>query len=259
MVDAGFLAAMRDGALLVNAARGVVVDTDALLAELDRRPAAGGARRHRPGAAARRATRSGRRPGLLLTPHVGRRRPGHERARGRGGHRPAGPHPRRRAAGERGRPLLIAAGGSGTAMRPPDSSCEPGQVPGPHDRQPHLRAPGGDQPQVAARGPRGSPATSVHGTRRRPSERPHGDRRRRRCRRRRAPPRPPARAGTSSSTRVQGRRRPAAQRTARGRHGQQCGAVHAQAGGGVHGNRSSQTVSRPAAPAWRRCRAAAAV
>jgi phosphoglycerate dehydrogenase-like enzyme len=34
MVDARFLAAMADGALLVNAARGVVVDTDALLAEL---------------------------------------------------------------------------------------------------------------------------------------------------------------------------------------------------------------------------------
>jgi phosphoglycerate dehydrogenase-like enzyme len=37
MVDAGFLAAMKDGALLVNAARGVVVDTDALLAELTSR------------------------------------------------------------------------------------------------------------------------------------------------------------------------------------------------------------------------------
>src|SRR3954447_5724741 len=34
MVDAKFLAAMPDGALLVNAARGVVVDTDALVAEL---------------------------------------------------------------------------------------------------------------------------------------------------------------------------------------------------------------------------------
>jgi phosphoglycerate dehydrogenase-like enzyme len=34
LADARFLAAMKDGALLVNAARGVVVDTDALLAEL---------------------------------------------------------------------------------------------------------------------------------------------------------------------------------------------------------------------------------
>jgi phosphoglycerate dehydrogenase-like enzyme len=34
LVDAAFLAAMKDDALLVNAARGVVVDTDALLAEL---------------------------------------------------------------------------------------------------------------------------------------------------------------------------------------------------------------------------------
>jgi phosphoglycerate dehydrogenase-like enzyme len=34
MVDAEFLARMRDGALLVNAARGPVVVTDALLAEL---------------------------------------------------------------------------------------------------------------------------------------------------------------------------------------------------------------------------------
>ncbi|SFP25636.1 Phosphoglycerate dehydrogenase [Amycolatopsis arida] len=35
MVDAKFLAAMPDGAILVNAARGQVVDTDALLAELN--------------------------------------------------------------------------------------------------------------------------------------------------------------------------------------------------------------------------------
>jgi phosphoglycerate dehydrogenase-like enzyme len=34
MVDAKFLAAMKDGALLVNASRGVIVDTDALVAEL---------------------------------------------------------------------------------------------------------------------------------------------------------------------------------------------------------------------------------
>ena len=34
LVDAAFLAAMPDGALLVNAARGPVVDTDALVAEL---------------------------------------------------------------------------------------------------------------------------------------------------------------------------------------------------------------------------------
>jgi phosphoglycerate dehydrogenase-like enzyme len=36
MVDADFLARMRDGALLVNAGRGAVVDTDALLAEVQR-------------------------------------------------------------------------------------------------------------------------------------------------------------------------------------------------------------------------------
>jgi phosphoglycerate dehydrogenase-like enzyme len=37
MVDAKFLASMKDGALLVNVARGVVVDTEALLAELTTR------------------------------------------------------------------------------------------------------------------------------------------------------------------------------------------------------------------------------
>jgi phosphoglycerate dehydrogenase-like enzyme len=70
MVDAGFLSAMKDGALLVNAARGVVVDTGALLAELtsgrlraaldvtDPEPLPGG---HPLWSA----------PGLLLTPHVG--------------------------------------------------------------------------------------------------------------------------------------------------------------------------------------------
>jgi phosphoglycerate dehydrogenase-like enzyme len=69
MVDAGFLSAMKDGALLVNAARGVVVDTGALLAELrsgrlraaldvtDPEPLPDG---HPLWSA----------PGLLLTPHV---------------------------------------------------------------------------------------------------------------------------------------------------------------------------------------------
>ena len=69
MVDAAFLAAMKDGALLVNAARGVIVDTDALLAELtsgrlraaldvtDPEPLPEG---HPLWSA----------PGLLLTPHV---------------------------------------------------------------------------------------------------------------------------------------------------------------------------------------------
>lgn len=36
LVDAGFLARMKDGALLVNVARGAVLETDALLAELER-------------------------------------------------------------------------------------------------------------------------------------------------------------------------------------------------------------------------------
>jgi phosphoglycerate dehydrogenase-like enzyme len=70
MVDATFLAAMPDGALLVNAARGVSVDTDALLAELtagrlravldvtDPEPLPAG---HPLWSA----------PGVLITPHVG--------------------------------------------------------------------------------------------------------------------------------------------------------------------------------------------
>jgi phosphoglycerate dehydrogenase-like enzyme len=70
LVDAEFLKTMKDGALLVNAARGVIVDTDALLAELasgrlkaaldvtDPEPLPDG---HPLWSA----------PGLLLTPHVG--------------------------------------------------------------------------------------------------------------------------------------------------------------------------------------------
>ena len=70
LVDAAFLAAMAEGALLVNVARGQVVDTAALLAEL---------RRHRLRAALDvvdpEPLPAGHplwgAPGLLLTPHVG--------------------------------------------------------------------------------------------------------------------------------------------------------------------------------------------
>jgi phosphoglycerate dehydrogenase-like enzyme len=70
MVDAGFLAAMKDGALLVNAARGVVVDTEALLAELTsgRLRAALDVTEPEPLPEGHPLWRA---PGLLLTPHVG--------------------------------------------------------------------------------------------------------------------------------------------------------------------------------------------
>jgi phosphoglycerate dehydrogenase-like enzyme len=69
MVDAAFLAAMKDGALLVNAARGVVVDTDALLAELTagRLRAALDVTDPEPLPAGHPLWSA---PGLLLTPHV---------------------------------------------------------------------------------------------------------------------------------------------------------------------------------------------
>ena len=70
MVDAAFLAAMKDGALLVNAARGVVVDTDALLAELTtgRLRAALDVTEPEPLPDGHPLWTA---PGLLLTPHVG--------------------------------------------------------------------------------------------------------------------------------------------------------------------------------------------
>lgn len=70
MVDASFLAAMKDDALLVNAARGVVVDTDALLAELTsgRLRAAVDVTDPEPLPAGHPLWSA---PGLLLTPHVG--------------------------------------------------------------------------------------------------------------------------------------------------------------------------------------------
>lgn len=69
LVDAEFLAAMPDGALLVNAARGVVVDTDALLAELTagRLRAALDVTEPEPLPEGHPLWSA---PGLLLTPHV---------------------------------------------------------------------------------------------------------------------------------------------------------------------------------------------
>jgi phosphoglycerate dehydrogenase-like enzyme len=70
LVDAAFLAAMKDDALLVNAARGVVVDTGALLGELTsgRLRAAVDVTDPEPLPAGSPLWSA---PGLLLTPHVG--------------------------------------------------------------------------------------------------------------------------------------------------------------------------------------------
>jgi phosphoglycerate dehydrogenase-like enzyme len=70
LVDAAFLAKMKDGALLVNAARGVIVDTGALLAELTagRIRAALDVTDPEPLPDGHPLWQA---PGLLLTPHVG--------------------------------------------------------------------------------------------------------------------------------------------------------------------------------------------
>ncbi|MFI9273076.1 2-hydroxyacid dehydrogenase [Kitasatospora sp. NPDC052896] len=70
LVDAGFLAAMRDDALLVNVARGPVVDTGALLAELTagRLRAALDVTDPEPLPAGHPLWHA---PGVLITPHVG--------------------------------------------------------------------------------------------------------------------------------------------------------------------------------------------
>jgi phosphoglycerate dehydrogenase-like enzyme len=70
LVDAAFLARMRDGALLVNVARGPVVDTDALLAELHsgRIRAAVDVTDPEPPPADHPLWTA---PGLLMSPHVG--------------------------------------------------------------------------------------------------------------------------------------------------------------------------------------------
>jgi phosphoglycerate dehydrogenase-like enzyme len=70
LVDAEFLAAMRDGTLLVNVARGGVVDTDALLTELStgRLRAAVDVTDPEPPAPGHPLWSA---PGLLISPHVG--------------------------------------------------------------------------------------------------------------------------------------------------------------------------------------------
>ncbi|MFI8088655.1 2-hydroxyacid dehydrogenase [Streptomyces sp. NPDC086080] len=70
LVDAGFLARMKDGALLVNVARGGVVDTKALLTELEsgRITAALDVTDPEPLPAEHPLWRA---PGVLVTPHVG--------------------------------------------------------------------------------------------------------------------------------------------------------------------------------------------
>lgn len=70
LVDADLLARMKDGALLVNVARGAVVDTDALLAELasGRLRAASDVFEDEPVPADSPLWET---PGLLMTPHVG--------------------------------------------------------------------------------------------------------------------------------------------------------------------------------------------
>jgi phosphoglycerate dehydrogenase-like enzyme len=70
LVDAGFLAGMRDGAVLVNVARGAIVDTDALLAEL----AAGRLRAFLDVTDPEPLPEDHplwNAPGLVLTPHIG--------------------------------------------------------------------------------------------------------------------------------------------------------------------------------------------
>ena len=61
---------MPDGALLVNAARGPVADTEALVAELAHRPAAAPRWTSPIRSRCPPTTRSGTLPNVLLTPHV---------------------------------------------------------------------------------------------------------------------------------------------------------------------------------------------
>ena len=66
-----FLAALPDGALVVNVGRGPLIDTDALVDHVAPRPHPRRAGCHRPRAAARPGTRCGVCPASLISPHVG--------------------------------------------------------------------------------------------------------------------------------------------------------------------------------------------
>lgn len=68
MVDAGFLARMKDGALLVNVARGGIVDTDAMLTEAGRLNFALDVTDPEPLPADHPLWRT---PGVFISPHVG--------------------------------------------------------------------------------------------------------------------------------------------------------------------------------------------
>jgi phosphoglycerate dehydrogenase-like enzyme len=68
MVDAAFLSRMRDGALLVNVARGAIVDTDAMLAEAGRLSFALDVTDPEPLPPEHPLWRA---PGVLISPHVG--------------------------------------------------------------------------------------------------------------------------------------------------------------------------------------------
>ena len=189
MVDAAFLAAMPDGALLVNAARGVVVDTDALVAELTagRLRAALDVTDPEPLPAGPPAL-VGARPAA----HPARRRcgPGDQRPGRRGGHRPAGPGPGRRAAGR----TSSTATDLGGRLRHVDPAAgevgQPRQVAG---RAAPASAPRCRSVVTSHRSPRAAtrmPASSV--PRHPPLAEPASARsvRRRRCRPRPAAPRP---------------------------------------------------------------------
>lgn len=70
LIDARFLAALPDGAYLVNTARGAVVDVDAVVAALDREKLAGAALDVLPAEPVPRDSRLLNHPRVILTPHA---------------------------------------------------------------------------------------------------------------------------------------------------------------------------------------------